>query len=297
MNTDKSILENGSKRVAIITGSNSGIGFETAKALALQGNHVIMACRNIVSAQHKADQIKSLDSRATITVLKCDLSDLDSIKEFAEIFKLKFTSLDLLINNAGVMGLPLTRSKQGFEQTFATNHLGHFALTGLLLERLQSTKGSRIVTLSSLAHRWGKIDFDNLSAEKSYSRDKVYAQSKLANLVFHHELSRRLKTKKIPVLAVAAHPGWTITNLQANTPLIRCLNPLLGQLPLAGALPTLAAAEEPEVESGSYFGPKGAFELKGAARLVKPSPASRDEAVGRRLWKVSEAMTGVRFLS
>lgn len=296
MNWSVNELGNLEGRIAIVTGSNSGIGFETAKALAKHGAHVVMACRNEVVATAKAKEIIQSFPKAKITVKKCDFSDLNSIKEFAESFNKSFETLDLLINNAGVMGLPKGYSKQGYEITFATNHLGHFALTGYLMEKLEKTADSRVVTLSSLAHKWGTIDFENLNAEKKFSKTKVYSQSKLANLLFHFELSRRLKRANSSVKAVAAHPGWTITNLQSNTPLVRCLNPVFGQMPVDGALPSLAAATLPAAQLGDYFGPSGVRELKGPPKLVNATPLASDKVVSEKLWKVSEELTGVRFL-
>jgi NAD(P)-dependent dehydrogenase (short-subunit alcohol dehydrogenase family) len=282
--------------IAVITGANSGIGLETARALAEKGATAILACRNMRKANEaRVDILKSV-ANADVHIMELDLSDMESIHSFSKSFGDKFEKLDLLINNAGVMALPFSKTKQGFETTFGTNHLGHFALTGLLLPRLRMARGSRVVTLSSLAHVPGKIDFENLNAEKGYSKNRVYSQSKLANLLFAFELDRRLKRAGVSALSVAAHPGWTITGLQANTKLFTFLNPFFGQQPVDGALPTLLAATSSAVSSGDYYGPQGRMELRGGAKKVKGSRASQNAATAKRLWEVSETLTGVSYL-
>jgi NAD(P)-dependent dehydrogenase (short-subunit alcohol dehydrogenase family) len=282
--------------IAVVTGANSGVGLETARTLAEKGAVTILACRNIQKARTAQDDILRSFPNAVIHCMELDLSDLSSIRSFAQSFEEKFEKLDLLINNAGVMALPFGKTRQGFEMTFGTNHLGHFALTGLLLKCLRNTSGSRVVTLSSLAHVSGKMDFSNLNAEKGYSKNKVYSQSKLANLLFAFELDRRLKKAGVQTISVAAHPGWTITNLQANTRLFTFLNPFFGQKPVDGALPSLAAATSAKVAGGDYLGPEGRMELRGGAKKVRGSRTSQDELIAKRLWEVSEALTGLRYL-
>ncbi len=283
-------------RVAIVSGGNSGIGLETCRALARKGAQVVMASRNVEKAEAaKLDLLKSVPN-ARVEVLTLNLSDLNSVKSFVGKFGDKYDRLDYLINNAGVMFPPLEKTLQGYELTFATNHLGHFLLTGLLLERLTSTPGSRVVTVSSLAHRQGKMDFSNLNAENKYSKTGAYAQSKLANLLFTMELDRRLRRANAKTIAVAAHPGWTQTNLQVHTKIFTFLNPYFGQGPADGALPSLCAALAPDVKGGEYFGPAGFMEIKGPPKRVKAIAAAHDLETASRLWKLSEQMSGSSYL-
>jgi NAD(P)-dependent dehydrogenase (short-subunit alcohol dehydrogenase family) len=203
--------------------------------------------------------------------------------------------LNLLINNAGVMMLPdYTKTADGFEMQFGTNHLGHFALTGLLLETISGTPGARVVMVSSTAERFGRMNFDNLNAEQSYDKQAAYGQSKLANLLFTAELQRRFEAAGMDAIAVAAHPGWTTTNLQRHTRL-RLLNPIFAQGPEMGALPTLYAATSPDVRGGDYFGPGGFMQMRGYPTKVKPTDRSKDEADAKKLWEVSEEVTGITF--
>ncbi len=280
-------------RVSIITGSNSGIGFETARVLAGKGATVIMACRNLDKANPKAEEIRAAHPGCDVEVMRLDLSNLDSVREFAEEFRAKHARLDLLINNAGIMVPPYGKTAQGFETQFGVNHLGHFALTGLLLDLLLSTPGSRVVTVSSIAHYLGKIDFSDLNWERGYKAQAAYGQSKLANLLFTYELQRRLAAAGKDTLAVAAHPGWTSTNLQEHAPSVKFMNRFFGQEPLMGALPTLYAATESDVKGGGYYGPSGFLEMNGPPKRVKSNKRSRDENVAERLWNVSEDLTGV----
>ena len=283
-----------SGRVAIVTGANSGIGFETARVLAEKGATVIMACRNLDKANPKADEIRAAHPDAKVEVMALDLSDLDSVRAFADAFRAKYPRLDLLINNAGIMVPPYGKTAQGFETQFGVNHLGHFALTGALLGLLTSTPGSRIVTVSSIAHLMGKIDFSDLNWEKGYKAQAAYGQSKLANLLFTYELQRRLAAAGKDTLAVAAHPGWTETNLQVHSPPARFMNRFFAQEPLMGALPTLYAATQPDVNGAEYYGPSGFMELNGPPKRVKSNKRSHDKNVAERLWNVSEDLTGVR---
>ncbi|MEQ8675564.1 MAG: SDR family NAD(P)-dependent oxidoreductase [Aggregatilineales bacterium] len=282
-------------RVAIVTGANSGIGWDTARALAQKGATVIMACRNLAKATPAADEIKALKPKGAVVVMQLDLSDLESVHAFAEAFQAQYDRLDLLINNAGVMVPPYGKTKQGFEQQFGVNHLAHFVLTALLIDLLNATPNARVVTVSSGAHRFGTIKFDDLQSEKSYQPERVYGQSKLANLLFTYELQRRLEKSGQGTIAVAAHPGWTSTNLQQHSTLIRVMNPIFAQDGPMGALPTLYAATATDVQGGDYYGPGGLFEMRGYPKKVGSSDRSRDEAVAERLWSVSEDLTQVKF--
>jgi NAD(P)-dependent dehydrogenase (short-subunit alcohol dehydrogenase family) len=282
-------------RIVIVTGANSGIGWDTARALAQKGATVIMACRNLQKANTAADQIKALNPSGHVEVMQLDLGDLDSVRAFATTFKERYQRLDLLINNAGVMVPPYSKTKQGFEQQFGTNHLGHFALTGLLLDTLNTTPNARIVTVSSGAHNFGIINFDDLNWERGYPPQRAYGQSKLANLLFTYELQRKLAAAGQKTIAVAAHPGWTGTNLQQHAAVIQFLNPIFSQPTALGALPTLYAATAQTVRGGEYFGPDGLFEMRGYPEKVDSNGRSHDEAIARRLWQVSEDLTHVTY--
>ncbi|MET3548304.1 NAD(P)-dependent dehydrogenase (short-subunit alcohol dehydrogenase family) [Paenibacillus favisporus] len=281
-------------RVAIVTGSNSGIGWEAARVLATKGATVIMACRSIANANMAADQIKTLKPSGKVVVMKLDLGDLESVHAFAAAFRQHYDRLDLLINNAGVAKPPYGKTAQGFEQQFGINHLGHFALTGLMLDMLDATPGARIVTISSLSHRSGVIRFDDLNWERNYHPARAYAQSKLANLLFTYELQRRLVAAGQSTLAVASHPGWSATNALRHSSMMRSLNPFFAQSPKMGVLPTLFAATAPGVRGGDYYGPTS-LELRGYPKKVVSSASSHDEAVARRLWTVSEELTQVKY--
>jgi NAD(P)-dependent dehydrogenase (short-subunit alcohol dehydrogenase family) len=294
-NWNAKLLGDQTGRVAIVTGSNSGIGFETARVLAEKGATVVMACRNLEKAGPKADEIRSAHPGANVEVMELDLSDLDSVRRFAEAFRARHSRLDLLINNAGIMVPPYGQTEQGFETQFGVNHLGHFALTGSLLDLITSTRGSRIVTVSSIAHYLGKIQFSDLNWEKGYKAQPAYGQSKLANLLFTYELQRRLAAAGKDTLAVAAHPGWTETNLQAHAKAVKFMNRFLAQKPLMGALPTLYAATEPSVNGAEYYGPSGFMEMNGPPKRVKSNKRSYDQNVAKQLWDVSEELTGVHF--
>ncbi len=288
-------IPNQSGRVAIVTGANSGIGWDTARALAQRGAAVVMACRSMAKAQHAAGKIKDLAPSGSVAVMPLDLADLNSVRAFAAAFRAQYERLDLLINNAGVMMPPYSKTAQGFEQQFGVNHLGHFALTGLLLDLLNATPGARIVTVSSGAHLFGSIHFEDLNWERGYRPQRAYGQSKLANLLFTYELQRKLEAAGLGTLAVAAHPGWTATNLQQHAGSFQMLNPIFAQSTAMGALPTLYAATAPAVQGGEYFGPSGLMEMRGYPKKVGSNARSRDEAVARRLWQVSEDLTQVHF--
>ncbi len=287
--TDITDIPDQTGRTAVVTGANSGLGLATAQALAGAGAHVVLAVRDTARGEAAAATV-----RGSVEVRPLDLADLSSVREFAAGWH---GDLDLLINNAGVMNTPEARTKDGFETQFGTNHLGHFALTNLLLPHITD----RVVTLSSTAHRTSpRVRFDNLDLTGEYSPWAAYSQSKLANLLFTLELQRRLGAAGSPVRALAAHPGWAATNLQGNDAsflrglFLRLGNRLVAQDSRAGALPTLYAAVQ-DLPGASFVGPDGMFELRGAPTLVGRSAAAGDPAAARRLWTVSEELTGVAF--
>ncbi|MEM6456985.1 MAG: oxidoreductase, partial [Acidobacteriota bacterium] len=281
---------------AIVTGANSGIGYETARLLAAKDAHVVLACRSAERGEAARDRIRAAHPEASVELQTLDLASRASIERFASWFLDQHAQLDLLINNAGIMVPPLTRTTEGFEVQFGVNHLGHFALTAQLFPRLEATPGSRIVTVSSLAHRMGRIDFENLNAEKRYRPWEAYGQSKLANLLFTYELQRRLEARGDGVVALAAHPGWTATNLQANSLAMRVLNPAFAMQPEGGAMPTLRAATDPDARGGTYYGPRSCFEMRGTPRRVRSNRRSHDRTTAARLWTTSETLTGMRFM-
>jgi NAD(P)-dependent dehydrogenase (short-subunit alcohol dehydrogenase family) len=282
-------------KTAIVTGANSGIGYEMARALARKEATVILACRNTAKGEAAVRQIDQEYPEAKAEFMQLDLSGLASVRRFADELTSRYDRLDILINNAGIMVPPFGKTADGFELQFGTNHLGHFALTGLLLDLIIQTPRARVITVSSGGHRFGKIDFDNLNAERGYNRQRAYAQSKLANLLFTYELQRRFEGAGVDTIAVAAHPGWTATNLQAHWRMVRILNPLIAQKSEMGALPALYAATAPDVQGGDYYGPGGWQELRGYPTKVQSSESSHDTAVAARLWATSEELTGVRY--
>ena len=284
-------------RVAVVTGANSGIGLETARVLARQGAQVVLAVRDRARGEAARDDVARRDPAAAATVRTLDLASLESVQAFADGFAGDHGRLDLLINNAGLMMPPFGRTADGFEQQFGINHLGHFALTGRLLPLLLRTAGARVVTVSSLAHRYGRLDFDNLNAEKRYSPTAAYGYSKLANLLFMRELQRRCHRGPDSLLSTAAHPGATRTRLQRHSPLIRRVMklPFISQDAAAGAWPTLYAATAADVAGGDYFGPGGPFEMTGPPAPAFMSRHARDDDGARRLWDLSERLTGVAF--
>jgi NAD(P)-dependent dehydrogenase (short-subunit alcohol dehydrogenase family) len=286
-------------RTAVITGANTGLGYETATALVAKGAHVVLAVRNTDKGKDAAARITSAHHGATVDVQKLDLTSLDSVRQAADELRSKHDTIDLLINNAGVMMTPKETTQDGFELQFGTNHLGHFAFTGLLLDRLLPVSGSRVVTVSSVGHRFARngIRFDDLQWEKDYSRIGAYGQAKLANLMFTYELQRRLQGTN--TIAAAAHPGGSRTELTRNLPWVvgavsGLLEPLFQGADM-GALPTLRAATDPGVIGGQYFGPDGFGEQRGYPKVVASSQASHDIDAQRRLWTVSERLTGVEF--
>jgi NAD(P)-dependent dehydrogenase (short-subunit alcohol dehydrogenase family) len=286
-------------RVAVITGANTGLGYETAAALADHGAHVVLAVRNLDKGKDAAARITAQSPDAEVALQELDLTSLDSIRAAAEQLRSEHDRIDLLINNAGVMWTPKSTTKDGFELQFGTNHLGHFALTGLLLDRLLPVAGSRVVTVSSMGHRIrADIHFDDLQWERGYSRVGAYGQAKLANLLFTYELQRRLAPHGTTI-AVAAHPGGSRTELTRNLPaLLARVAPLIEPLFQGadmGALPTLRAATDPGVLGGQYYGPDGFGEQRGYPKVVASSDKSHDVDVQRRLWAVSEELTGVVY--
>ena len=284
-----------SGRTAVVTGANSGIGWDTARALAAKGARVVLGCRHETKGRDAEERIRRRVPNADVRFEALDLGSLASVRRFAEKLAAEEAHLDLLVNNAGVMMTPRGKTADGFETQFGTNHLGHFALTGLLLDKVRVAPGARVVTLSSLIHFTGRIDFDDLQAERSYDPSRAYGQSKLANLLFARELARRFQAAGIPALSVAAHPGSTRTELQRHSRLMAAAVRLVSQLPPQGALPSLYAATAPDVRGGEYFGPSRAFGMLGPPDRARSSPRSQDVATARRLWEVSEQLTGVRF--
>jgi NAD(P)-dependent dehydrogenase (short-subunit alcohol dehydrogenase family) len=293
-----------SGRVVIVTGGNSGIGYEAALGLAKRKADVVLACRNQDKAKAAADRIHDEAPTARLELIPLDLSDLSSVRAFADSFRERYSQLNVLINNAGVMAIPKRTTADGFEMQFGTNHLGHFALTGRLLDRLLETPGSRVVNVSSNAHVFGKIRFHDLQWEKGYQPWLAYGQSKLANLLFTHELDRKFKEAGSDAISVGCHPGWAATQLQeagpkmAGSKLMERLsalgNRLFAQDAAAGALPTLFAAVEP-LRGDEYIGPTDFMGQRGSPEIIEPRRKARDPETAQRLWDESERLTGVRY--
>lgn len=294
-------------RTAVVTGANSGLGHITSRELARKGAHVVLACRDQGRGEETLARLRSQVTDARVELLPLDLADLDSVRTAATTFADRHQGLDLLVNNAGVMALPYRTTADGFEMQFGTNHLGHFALTGLLLPALLRRPEPRVVTVSSQMHRGGRIDFEALQGDGKprYRRWAAYAQSKLANLLFAHELGRRAGVGGTSLRSVAAHPGYAATNLQLAGPrmarnrategLMRLGNRFFAQSDELGALPLLYAATVPDLAGGSYVGPGGPFGMRGYPTLVEPSAAANDEATARQLWEISAELTGVTY--
>jgi len=295
-------IPNQEGRIIIVTGANTGLGYETTKALAQNGAKVIMACRNMLKAKKAKDQILEELPDARLEIIELDLSKLDSVRQFAEAYQTKFDRLDVLINNAGVMMPPYTETEDGFELQFMTNYLGHFLLTGLLLPLILKTPNARVVSLSSIAHKNGNINFDDLQSKKAYSASKAYGQSKLACLMYAYELQRRLDWNgHKDTLSTAAHPGIATTELARHMPtflysiLRYTVAPFITHSPAKGAQPTIMAAVG-KAEGGDYFGPTGFQEFKGKPGKVDSTPLSKDEDIAKRLWELSEQMVGMEYL-
>jgi NAD(P)-dependent dehydrogenase (short-subunit alcohol dehydrogenase family) len=283
-------------RVAVITGANTGLGYETALALAEHGAHVVLAVRNLDKGKDAAARITANGPRGEVALQELDLTSLDSVRAAARELRSNHDRIDLLINNAGVMWTPKSTTSDGFELQFGTNHLGHFAFTGLLLDRLLPVAGSRVVTVSSIGHRiLADIHFDDLQWEHSYNRVAAYGQAKLANLLFTYELQRRLASRTTTI-AAAAHPGGSNTELGRYLP--RALGrgfDVISQDAALGALPTLRAATDAAVTGGQYYGPGGFAGMRGDPEVVASSSKSHDADRQRRLWSVSEELTGVSY--
>ncbi|MEJ3749567.1 oxidoreductase [Actinomycetes bacterium KLBMP 9797] len=288
-------------RVFVVTGANSGLGLVTTRVLASRGGHVILAVRDLAKGRRAAAEIAAERPGAHLEVQRLDLADFDSVRAFAGRVRATHDRLDVLVNNAGVMAPPRTLTAQGHEVQFAANHLGHFALTGLLLDALAAGRDPRVVTVTSAVHRQARLRFDDLTGERGYSPMAFYSMSKLANAVFGWELHRRLTAAGSPVRSILAHPGYTVTNLQTGATglwqllLGRIGNPLLAQPVERGAWPQLFAATDPSARAGQFIGPDGLAELRGYPTTVTLSRAATDPENGRRLWELSEKATGVRF--
>ena len=302
---DKTNIPDLSGKVILVTGGNIGLGYESVKAFAEKGAEVILASRSDKRGEEAKTKILETAPDSIISVMKLDMADLYCIKSFSDEFKKKYDRLDVLLNNAGIMIPPYFRTKDGFEGQMGTNHLGHFALTGHLMDLLKRTKGARVVNVSSNAHKAGRMDFDNLLFEdgEGYKPMKAYGRSKLSNLLFTYELQRRFESDGTDAIAVAAHPGFSDTNLvryidkkiyyKIFSPLIS----LMAQSAAMGALPQIRAAVDPEVKGGEYYGPSGRGEMKGYPVKVSSNGVSHDIETASKLWEVSEELTGVRILN
>lgn len=294
-------------KTVVVTGANSGLGYEAAREFATHGASVVLACRNIDQGTEAGEEIREEAPEAPLTVIELDLADLSSVREFAANFAETHDELHILCNNAGVMAIPRSETTDGFETQFGVNHVGHFALTGLLMSYLRETAGeTRVVTQSSALHENGEIDFVDLQSEQSYDKWDAYGQSKLANLLFAYELQRRLRGAGIEdVTSVACHPGYAATNLQRRGPEqadstlrlwgMKAANTLVAQDAETGVLPLLYAATAPDITGGEYIGPGGFMEMRGHPEEQRSSDRSYDESTAKRLWKVSEELTGVTY--
>ena len=288
-------------KTAIITGANNGLGFETTKGLVSKNVKVIMACRNVEKGKQAMNEILLHYPNAAIEVEELDLESLASVKDFAGRIKSKYLKLDFLINNAGIMVPPFRKTKDGFESQMGVNYFGHFLLTNLLFDLLKTTPDSRIINLSSIAHKRGIIDFENLNSEKGYSKMKAYSQSKLACLIFAYELQRRISKSGANIKSIAAHPGVSNTNLFQNLPklsaaVLRIIAPFFTHAPASATLPILYACLGENLNGGEYIGPTGFSEMKGKPGIVKSNKVSYDENIAKKLWVISEKLTGQQFL-
>lgn len=290
-------IPNQNGKVVIVTGASSGIGLEAAKALAGKNAEIIIAVRNMEKGKTAADNIKNTHKNAKVKLMNLDLAELNSVRSFAAAFKEKYNRLDLLLNNAGVMMPPYSKTKDGFELQLGTNHLGHFVLTSLLVDLLKNTQGSRIVNVSSNAHKFGNILFNDINWEKrKYSSWRSYGDSKLANLYFTYELKRRFENAGINIIVASAHPGWTATDLQRHSGIFEFFNGIFAQKISMGALPILYAATMPDVKSGYYYGPSGWQEWRGYPKKTESNQLSHNKNIAAELWAVSEELTHTDFL-
>lgn len=289
-------------KITVITGANCGLGYETAKVFAQKQAHVILACRNPNKANEARNSILSHFPEAQVTTMEIDLANLNSVRNFVSTFSLKFSHLDFLINNAGVMMPPYTRTDDGFELQYQTNYLGHFLLTGLLLPKLESAPAARVISLSSLAHKWGDIYFDDMQFKNGYEKRKSYGQSKLACLIFAYELDRRLRKSGSSVKSLAAHPGVANTQLARYLPkFLKLLSPIIvpfmTQKAAAGAQPQIRAALDISLNGGTYLGPSGQDEYRGKPGVVGSNKKSKNRELAIQLWLISENHSGMKFLS
>ena len=289
-------IPNQKGKIVVVTGSSSGIGYEAARVLANKEAKVIIAVRNLDKGKKAKEKILIQNHNASVEVMKIDLSDLAFVKQFTKEFNSKFDKLDILINNAGVMVPPYSKTKDGFELQMGTNHLGHFALTLQLLDLIKRTPNSRIVNVSSSAHKFGNINFDDLNWEnRKYKPMRSYGDSKIANLYFTSELVERIKGNDNNVLVTAAHPGWTATDLQRHSGLFDFMNRFFAMSIEQGTLPTLRAATDLDAQSGDYFGPHAFGEWRGYPIKVQPNKLAKDANIAKKLWDVSEELTKVKL--
>lgn len=301
----KANMPNLSGKVAIVTGANSGLGYEVTKGLAAKGATVVLACRDQQKATAAVAQLRREAPGADLVIMAFDLADLASIRRFADTFQQRYDRLDLLCNNAGIMAIPRRETKDGFEMQFGVNHLGHFALTGHLIGLIMRTPGARVVSVSSGLHQRGVIDFADLMGKTRYREGDAYSQSKLANLLFAYALEHKLRATTVDAISVGTHPGYAATNLQGVGPamsgsrvkqwMMTAANAIFAQSAELGALPLLMAATDPTVNGGDYIGPSGTLGMRGSPAKVRSSPASYDEATAQRLWAISEELTGVEY--
>jgi NAD(P)-dependent dehydrogenase (short-subunit alcohol dehydrogenase family) len=284
------------QKVALITGANAGLGFEVSTKLAKLGFRIVMACRDVEKGINAKKKILLKYPDIIIDVIKLDLSSQKSVQAFADLVKQDYHRLDLLINNAGIMMTPYHQTEDGFENQLATNYLGHFALTAYLLPLLKTTENSRVVTLSSLAHKWADIRFNDINFKNGYTKREAYGQSKLACLMFAYELERRLKVSGYSTISIAAHPGISNTGLFKSTPkFLKWLSPIIGQPAEKGAKPVLYAALSNHIKGGEYIGPSGFNEWRGDPKIVDSNSASKNKQDAQRLWDLSEKLTGVKY--
>lgn len=296
MNWTAENIPNLTGKTVIVTGSSSGIGYEAARVIANKNATVILAVRNMEKGNTAANKIRAQKESADVRIMELDLSNLQSVTDFATKYKSEFGKLHLLINNAGVMIPPYSKTSDGFELQFGTNHLGHFALTGQLIDLLNNTPNSRIINVASAAHKYGNLNFEDLNWEKrKYKAWRAYGDSKISNLYFTYELQRKLDASGSKVKTTAAHPGWTATDLQRHSGLFEFLNGFFAMKTEQGTLPTLRAAFDEKALGGDYFGPDGWQEWKGYPVKVDSSKLSQDEEIAKKLWNVSEELTNVKY--
>lgn len=282
-------------RTVIITGANSGIGFEAARVMAGRGAEVVMACRNVERSSEAYEKVKEISPKKRVKFMLLDLANLSSVREFAGEVREKYPRIDILVNNAGVMVPPYGRTKDGFELQIGTNHLGHFLLTGLLMDNIIATPGSRVVTVTSIAHFRGEINFNDIHFEHNYRRMGAYRQSKLANLLFAYELDRKLKEKNKETISVAVHPGVSSTKLFKMPRWLDRLKDAVLMSAAKGSLPSLMGATEPSLSGGEYIGPDGFRQMRGYPTVLNSSSRSHDLQLAARLWELSEELTSFRF--